>query len=85
MKIGVVGVVGCGVMGSGIAQICAMKGYGVAVCEVNGLILEKGMASIQKELFRLTKGTKLSTADAEKFMAEFKGVRLLTPLVPAIW
>ncbi len=67
MEIARVGVLGCGVMGSGIAQLCAMKGYSVVVCEKNETILDKGVAAIQRELARLVKAEKLSEADAERF------------------
>ena len=67
MEIARVGVLGCGVMGSGIAQLCAMKGYSVVVCEKNETILDKGMAAIQRELARLVRAEKLSEADAERF------------------
>ena len=69
MQIKRVGVLGCGVMGSGIAQLCAMKGYGVVVCEKNETILDKGMAAIQRELDRLAKAGKLSQEDGDKFFA----------------
>ncbi len=42
-----VGVVGCGLMGSGIAQMSALNGYATTVVEVNEEILKKGMASIE--------------------------------------
>jgi 3-hydroxybutyryl-CoA dehydrogenase len=42
-----VGIVGCGLMGSGIAQMSALNGYATTVVEVNDEILKKGMASIE--------------------------------------
>ena len=45
-----VGVLGCGVMGSGIAQLCAMKGYNVVVCEKNEAMLEQGMGTYSKRI-----------------------------------
>jgi 3-hydroxybutyryl-CoA dehydrogenase len=72
MKIARVGVVGCGVMGSGIAQLSAMKGYGVVVCEKSEIILHKGMSSIKKELLKLAKGGKLSNDDAEDIFGEIE-------------
>src|SRR5262245_12658304 len=45
-----VGVVGCGLMGSGIAQMSALNGYTTTVVEVNDEILKKGMASIESFL-----------------------------------
>ncbi len=41
-----VGIVGCGLMGSGIAQMSAMNGYQTIVVEINDAVLKKGMASI---------------------------------------
>jgi 3-hydroxybutyryl-CoA dehydrogenase len=46
MAIGKVGVVGCGLMGSGIAQTCAQSGYETIVRELNQELLDKGLARI---------------------------------------
>ena len=46
MAIQTVGVVGCGLMGSGIAQVCAEAGYAVVVREVGEDLLKKGLAQI---------------------------------------
>ncbi len=48
MDIKTVGVVGCGLMGSGIAETCARKGYRTIVREVNDDLLAKGMKAILK-------------------------------------
>ena len=50
MEIKKVGVLGCGLMGSGIAQVCAMSGFGVTVLEVAQKFLDKGFAGIEKSL-----------------------------------
>ena len=50
MEIKKVGVVGCGLMGSGIAQVCAQSNYGVTVLEANEGLLEKGLESIGRFL-----------------------------------
>jgi 3-hydroxybutyryl-CoA dehydrogenase len=50
MEIKKVGVLGCGLMGSGIAQIAAMAGFGVTVLEVEQKFLDKGFAGIEKSL-----------------------------------
>jgi 3-hydroxybutyryl-CoA dehydrogenase len=50
MKINTVGVLGCGLMGSGIAQICATSGYPTIVLEVDGARVEQGLARIRKFL-----------------------------------
>ena len=46
----IVGVVGAGSMGQGIAQSCAMAGYDVLLCDVKSEIIEKGIQSISKNL-----------------------------------
>jgi 3-hydroxybutyryl-CoA dehydrogenase len=45
-----VGVVGCGLMGSGYVQLCAQSGYLVQCCEVNDDVLQRGLASIDARL-----------------------------------
>ena len=50
MNIQKVGVLGCGLMGSGIAQVCAMAGFEVTVLEVEQKYLDKGFAGIEKSL-----------------------------------
>jgi len=58
MDIRSVGVVGCGLMGSGIAQVSAMAGYPTIVREISQPLLEKGLASIEKSLAKFVeKGT----------------------------
>ena len=50
MQITTVGVLGCGLMGSGIAQVCAASGYKTIVREVDDTFLEKGLGRIRKFL-----------------------------------
>jgi 3-hydroxybutyryl-CoA dehydrogenase len=50
MNIEKVGVLGCGLMGSGIAQVCATAGFDVTVLEVEQKYLDKGFAGIEKSL-----------------------------------
>src|SRR5437899_3490061 len=50
MEITKVGVLGCGLMGSGIAQACATSGFDVTVLEVEQKYLDKGFAGIEKSL-----------------------------------
>jgi 3-hydroxybutyryl-CoA dehydrogenase len=58
MEIRQVGVVGCGQMGSGIAQVSAVAGYPTVVREVSQELLNKGLASIEKSLNKFVeKGT----------------------------
>ena len=53
MEIKKVGVLGCGLMGSGIAQVAAMAGCDVVVLEQEQKFLDKGFAGIEKSLSRL--------------------------------
>jgi 3-hydroxybutyryl-CoA dehydrogenase len=58
MDIRKVGVLGCGLMGSGIAQVAATAGFEVTVLEVEQKFLDKGFAGIQKSLAKFAeKGT----------------------------
>ncbi len=58
MPIEKVGVIGCGLMGAGIAQTAAQARFAVTVCEASAELLEKGLQSIEKNLERLfAKGT----------------------------
>jgi 3-hydroxybutyryl-CoA dehydrogenase len=58
MEIHKIGVVGCGLMGSGIAQVSAMAGFPTVVREVSQELLDKGVASIERSLAKFVeKGT----------------------------
>jgi 3-hydroxybutyryl-CoA dehydrogenase len=50
MEIRTVGVLGCGLMGSGIAQVCAASGYKTIVREVGEVLLQRGLGRIHKFL-----------------------------------
>jgi 3-hydroxybutyryl-CoA dehydrogenase len=54
MEIRKVGVAGCGLMGSGIAQVAAMAGFATVVREVSDELLQKGLGIIEKSLTKLT-------------------------------
>jgi 3-hydroxybutyryl-CoA dehydrogenase len=62
MEIRKIGVVGCGLMGSGIAQVAAAAGYPVVVREVSDELLKKGLGSIEKSLGRFAEKGQI-TAD----------------------
>ncbi len=65
MEISKVGVLGCGLMGHGIAQICAQNGWDVVVREIDQDRLDKGMAKISKQLGRAVEKGKMEQADAD--------------------
>ena len=77
MPIRKVGVVGCGLMGSGIAHVSAQAGFATVVREISQPLLEKGMGAIRKFLQGGVEKGKLVAADMEKALANLKGtVRL---------
>lgn len=65
-----VGVLGCGLMGSGIAQAAAAAGFTTVVRDVAEPMLEKGRAAIQKSLGRLVEKGKLATVAREEALAK---------------
>jgi 3-hydroxybutyryl-CoA dehydrogenase len=69
MAIQKVGVVGCGLMGSGIAQVSAQAGFPTVVREVSPNALEKGMGMIRKFLQGGVDKGKMSAADMEKTLS----------------
>ena len=73
MKIKKVGVVGCGLMGSDISEVCAQSGYQVVVSEINDELLNKGLASISSSLTRNVKKGRISQAEKEATLARIKG------------
>jgi 3-hydroxybutyryl-CoA dehydrogenase len=60
-----VGVLGCGLMGSGIAQVAATSGYETIVRDVAQPILDKAKAGIEKSLARFVEKGKLQAADRD--------------------
>jgi 3-hydroxybutyryl-CoA dehydrogenase len=73
MAIEKVGVLGCGLMGHGIAQICAQNGWDVVVREVDQETLDKGLAKIDKQLAKAVSKGKLEEADAKAVRDRIQG------------
>jgi 3-hydroxybutyryl-CoA dehydrogenase len=65
MEISKVGVVGCGLMGHGIAQICAQAGWDVVVREVSQEKLDGGIGKIEKQLARAVEKGKAEQSEAD--------------------
>ncbi len=72
MEIRKVGVVGCGLMGSGIAQVSAMAGFPTVVREVTQELVNKGMASIEKSLAKFVEKGALSPDQKSQTLARLK-------------
>jgi 3-hydroxybutyryl-CoA dehydrogenase len=80
MAIEKVGVVGCGLMGSGIAQVAANVGCQVTVREVSPQLVEKGLQSIDKNLQRLVDKGTLPQAERDKVRGRLRGTTNLEDL-----
>src|ERR1700724_1084674 len=72
-EIGRVGVIGAGTMGNGIAHVFARSGFRVCRAEVEQAALDRGLATIEKNLGREVRKGKLSQADAASAQARIKG------------
>ena len=73
MKIRKVGVVGCGLMGGGIAQTCAQSGYEVVVREVNQELLDKGLARIYSAWNTMATKGKLTNGQVDENRSRLHG------------
>jgi 3-hydroxybutyryl-CoA dehydrogenase len=73
MKIQKVGVLGCGLMGSGIAEICARSGYQTVVREVSESLLEKGVGRIRRSMDRAVEKGKLAAEDRDAAAGRLSG------------
>jgi 3-hydroxybutyryl-CoA dehydrogenase len=57
-----IGVIGAGTMGNGIAHVFARSGYGVILCDIEQKFLERGLATIAKNLDREVAKNKITEA-----------------------
>ena len=80
MTIKKVGVLGCGLMGSGIAQVAAQAGYDTVVVEVEQKFLDRGMSGIDKSLGKFVEKGKMPAADKDSCMSRLKGSTSLSDL-----
>jgi 3-hydroxybutyryl-CoA dehydrogenase len=80
MAIKKVGVLGCGLMGSGIAQVAAQAGYETVVREVEQKYLDKGLGGIQKSLGKFVEKGKMQQADMDACLGRLKGSTNLADL-----
>ena len=80
MSIKKVGVLGCGLMGAGIAQTAAAAGFTTVVREVAEEFLNKGMASIDKSLSRMLKKERITEEQKAEILGRLSGTTLATDL-----
>lgn len=82
MNIQTVGVVGCGLMGSGIAEVLAKNGYNVIVREVNADFLQKGLARIQASTQKAVDRKKITAELREQTLGRITPTTKLEELAP---
>ncbi len=80
MEIKKVGVVGCGLMGSGIVEVCARAGYDVVVREVNDELLQKGLERVKKSMSKGVQRGKLSQEDMDTAWQRIQGTTTLADM-----
>jgi 3-hydroxybutyryl-CoA dehydrogenase len=80
MAITTVGVLGCGLMGSGIAQVCAAAGYKTIVREVDDLALNRGLGRIRKFLDDGVAKEKVSADARDKTIGNLSGTTTFSGL-----
>jgi 3-hydroxybutyryl-CoA dehydrogenase len=68
-----IGIAGCGIMGSGIVQVCARSGYDVTVMEVEQSTLDRGLELIASRLDRDVKKDKMSSGDRDDLLSRITG------------
>jgi len=76
----IVGVVGCGLMGSGIAEVSARSGYRVIVREINEELLQSGLNRIRNSLSKAVARGKASQEEADQTLARIQGTLDLADL-----
>ena len=74
MKIRKVGVLGCGLMGAGIAEVAARAGFETVVREVSEEVVEKGLARLRGSLDKAVERGKLEAAERDKAWVRLRGV-----------
>ena len=77
MAINKVTVLGCGLMGAGIAQVCAQAGRDVTVIEVSEEFLSRGLSGIEKQLGKMVEKGKLAADERDKTLARLGGATRL--------
>src|SRR5437016_8159873 len=80
MAIDKVGVVGCGLMGAGIAQVCAAAGFSTMVREVTPELLDKGLKGIEKNLAKLVEKGTISEAKKSETRGRLMGTTVIDDL-----
>jgi 3-hydroxybutyryl-CoA dehydrogenase len=83
MVIKKIGVLGAGLMGSGIAQVAAASGYEVVVVELSDELVQRGLESIEKSLAKFTEKGTITAAQKEETMKRLRGTTRYEDLAEA--
>ena len=77
MEIQRIGIIGVGLMGAGIAEVCARTGYDTLVREINDELLAKGLERIEASMQTAVKHGKLTAADEDAARGRVRGTTRL--------
>ena len=80
MRIEQVGVVGCGLMGSGIAETCARSGFRTIVREIDQTVLQAGLGRLERSMGTAVSRQKMSAEEAEATRGRLRGTTRLEDL-----
>jgi 3-hydroxybutyryl-CoA dehydrogenase len=83
MNIQTIGVVGCGLMGSGIVEVCARAGFNVIVAEADDERLAAGLERVRQSLQRGVSRGKIAAEEAEAALGRIRGTLTLEDFRPA--
>jgi 3-hydroxybutyryl-CoA dehydrogenase len=82
MDIKTVGIVGCGLMGSGIAEVAARRGYPAVVSEANDELLAKGLDRIRASLTKAVSRGKATQQEMDEALSRIQGTTRLEDFAP---
>ena len=80
MSIGKIGILGCGLMGRGIAEVAAMGGFSVKVREISDEALAEGLAGLKGSVDKAVKRGRIPAEKAEAAIARVSGTTELADL-----
>jgi 3-hydroxybutyryl-CoA dehydrogenase len=83
MPVSTIGVIGAGVMGSGIAQVAATSGINVILLDLNEKALKTGIDAVDSRLSRVVTKGKMTAAEKEAAVRRIKGTTVCEGLKPA--
>ncbi len=83
MEIKTIGVVGAGQMGNGIVQVAASSGFNVVMSDIADTFVQKGLATISKNLGRLVEKGKIPSQKKDEILARIKGTVQIGDMVGA--